>query len=235
MQVPSAEPTVRLSEHNTKKKRELELQPKEKITLRYPFTVPYQGDIELRLCRSSTGYPLASTTLTVDKEPHYYDIEVTDYKVVYKADEKDMTKAVECTLSLKSNDKRMIMGTICARIGNDGRENGGYDTIPHSLFGLLPEQSDEVQAILESDLTAIQEPTDLHLVVMIGYGDLDFIKLLDLVVKPGTIVTSKGTTTAISTIDAPNADAPFYDLQGRRVSRPRNGIYIHDGRKVVIK
>ena len=151
----------------------LELQPKEKITLRYPFTVPFKGDIELRLCRSRSGSPLATTTLTIDKEPHYYDIAMTDYKVVYKADEKDMTKAVTCTLSFKNNDKRPLSCEIYSRIGNDGRENGEYTT-----------------------------------------------------------VTPEGTTTVISTIDAPDADAPFYDLQGRRVSHPHKGIYIRNGKKV---
>lgn len=32
-----------------------------------------------------------------------------------------------------------------------------------------------------------------------------------------------------------DADAPFYDLQGRRVSHPHKGIYIQNGRRVVIK
>ena len=50
--------------------------------------------------------------------------------------------------------------------------------------------------------------SDLHLVVMLGYNDYIFTKLLDLNIKPGTIVTPEGTTTAISTIDAPDADAP---------------------------
>lgn len=32
-----------------------------------------------------------------------------------------------------------------------------------------------------------------------------------------------------------NADAPYYDLSGRRVLRPQHGIYIRGGKKVVIK
>ncbi|MBO4549732.1 MAG: hypothetical protein J5733_03290, partial [Bacteroidaceae bacterium] len=31
------------------------------------------------------------------------------------------------------------------------------------------------------------------------------------------------------------AEGPVYDLQGRRISNPRKGIYIKDGRKVLIK
>ena len=212
----------------------LELQPKGKTTLRYPFIVPFQGDMELRLCRVSSGSPLATTALTIDKAPHYYDIEVTDYKVVYKADETDMKKAVECTLTLKNNDTRTLSCRIYPRIGNDGRENGGYNKVLYSSLELLPGQSDEVKPYLGVDLEAIKEPTDLHLVVMMGYNDFVFAKLLDLNIKPGTTVTSKDAT-AISTIDAPDADAPLYDLQGRRVSHPRKGIYIRNGKKILSK
>ena len=31
------------------------------------------------------------------------------------------------------------------------------------------------------------------------------------------------------------AEGPVYDLQGRRVSNPKKGIYIKDGRKVLVK
>ena len=211
----------------------LELQPQEKTTLRYPFTVPFQGDIELRLCRTEAGSPLATTILTVDKEPHYYDIELTDYKVVYKADENDMKKAVVCTLSLKNNDTRPLNFRLYSRIGNDGRENGDYNKVLYSSEKLSPGQTKEVKAYLGDDLEAIKEPTDLHLVVMMGYNDFLLVKLLDLNIKPGTTVTQEDAT-AIGTIDAPDAtDAPYYDLQGRRVSRPQKGVYIRNGKIIV--
>lgn len=43
--------------------------------------------------------------------------------------------------------------------------------------------------------------------------------------------------TAIGKIlsSADEADAPYYDLQGRRVSNPQRGVYIRGGRKVYIK
>ena len=209
----------------------LELQPKEKITLHYPFTVPFQGDMELRLCRTDSGSPLATTMLTIDKAPHYYDVQMTDYKVVYKADETDMKKAVECTLTLKNNDTRTLSCRISARIGNDGRENGEYNGLSSPLK-LSAGQSEEVKPYLGSDLEAIKEPTDLHLVVMLGYNEFVFVKLLDLNIKPGTTVTSKDAT-AITTIVASDADAPLYDLQGRRVNHPRKGIYIRNGKKIL--
>ena len=39
----------------------------------------------------------------------------------------------------------------------------------------------------------------------------------------------------IDSIAAPENHSPYYDLQGREVARPTRGIYIKDGRKVVIK
>ena len=48
-----------------------------------------------------------------------------------------------------------------------------------------------------------------------------------------------GGTTGLSTPNAENTSAPsdsgFYNLQGIRISRPTKGIYIHNGKKYVIK
>lgn len=41
--------------------------------------------------------------------------------------------------------------------------------------------------------------------------------------------------TSIAPIEDDSPDAPYYDLQGRRVVNPTRGIYIRNGRKVVIK
>ena len=44
------------------------------------------------------------------------------------------------------------------------------------------------------------------------------------------------TPTGISSIDAEgNASSVFYDLSGRRVSKPSRGVYIVNGKKVMIK
>lgn len=40
--------------------------------------------------------------------------------------------------------------------------------------------------------------------------------------------------TDLSATEAMNSDAPFYDLLGRVVANPQNGIYIHNGEKVII-
>lgn len=47
-------------------------------------------------------------------------------------------------------------------------------------------------------------------------------------------VTTFNLDTSICPIVAPNTDTPYYDLQGRPVANPTRGIYIKNGRKVVL-
>ena len=212
----------------------LELQPKATTTLRYPIQVPFKGEVEIRLCGPEGDYGYATATVTVDKEPHFYDVQLVDYKVEYKAGEKDLTKAVNGTLWLKNNDTRTFFQKIISRIGNDGRENGDYDQLFVPSETIEPGEIREVGVYLEVDLAEIEEPTDLHLVVVIDYPEIAYVKLLDIIIKPGTTVTPNGTT-AISTVTTDNidSDASYYDLQGRRVTNPTKGVYIVNGRKVL--
>jgi hypothetical protein len=43
------------------------------------------------------------------------------------------------------------------------------------------------------------------------------------------------TTGIISTTDYTDKASAIYDLQGRKVENPKKGLYIHGGRKVIIK
>lgn len=45
----------------------------------------------------------------------------------------------------------------------------------------------------------------------------------------------KEKATGINAIDASAEDSPIYDLSGRRIQHPTNGIYIKDNRKLVVK
>ena len=47
-------------------------------------------------------------------------------------------------------------------------------------------------------------------------------------------ITTINLDTSISPIVAPNTDAPYYDLQGRPVANPTRGIYIRNGKKVIL-
>ena len=49
------------------------------------------------------------------------------------------------------------------------------------------------------------------------------------------IAVTIGTPTAIKTVKASAADAQIYDLAGRAVSAPAKGIYIQNGKKVMVK
>ena len=40
---------------------------------------------------------------------------------------------------------------------------------------------------------------------------------------------------AISDVKRQNGESAVYDLQGRRVEQPRSGLYIRNGKKVIIK
>ena len=47
-------------------------------------------------------------------------------------------------------------------------------------------------------------------------------------------ITTINLDTSISPTVAPNTDAPYYDLQGRPVANPTRGIYIRNGKKVIL-
>ena len=47
-------------------------------------------------------------------------------------------------------------------------------------------------------------------------------------------ITTINLDTSISPIVAPSTDTPYYDLQGRPVANPTRGMYIRNGRKVVM-
>ena len=47
-------------------------------------------------------------------------------------------------------------------------------------------------------------------------------------------ITTINLDTSISPTVAPNTDTPYYDLQGRPVANPTRGIYIRNGRKVIL-
>lgn len=55
-------------------------------------------------------------------------------------------------------------------------------------------------------------------------------------VKPNTISFDfEGQPTAIGELNSDTDDAVFYTLQGIRVQHPVRGIYVNDGKKVLVK
>ena len=53
--------------------------------------------------------------------------------------------------------------------------------------------------------------------------------------KPSFIAFEETEPTGISSVRADSADGVYYNLQGVRVLNPQKGIYIKDGKKIVIK
>ena len=65
------------------------------------------------------------------------------------------------------------------------------------------------------------------------YVDLDYV--LDYIYAPIWEKFYVDTIDAINEIDEKKADAPWFDLQGRKVSKPQKGIYIKGGKKFLVK
>ena len=49
------------------------------------------------------------------------------------------------------------------------------------------------------------------------------------------LMSMVGARVSAHDIEEANADAPVYNLNGQRVNAPVNGIYIKNGRKVLVK
>ena len=49
------------------------------------------------------------------------------------------------------------------------------------------------------------------------------------------IGSDDGSTTSIGNIHQPNVDNKYYNLQGQRISQPRRGLYIVNGKKIIMK
>lgn len=83
-------------------------------------------------------------------------------------------------------------------------------------------------ALLDHDGTSVLTPGGLRLTMR--------ITLSDDMPQFNLIFTSAELTTGVAGIEAAT-EAPqvYHDLQGRRVERPRRGIYVVGGRKVVVR
>ena len=211
--------------------RPTEIYPGERITLTYPMTIPCQGDINVEL-----EYFLGLVThdkakVTVENSPHFYDLQMVDYTIDYKDN-----RTLDAEFYIKNNDTRTWQRpySIIMLADMEGAETPmkgiSYDPIPTGqILQLLP-------LALDGILDKVDVQKDAHIMVYPDYAGFflgDF--LLDVTVKMGTKVTPQGVTAidGIHTVDS-NLDAPYYDLQGRRLQgKPtQKGLYIHNGKIV---
>ena len=213
--------------------RPTEIYPGERITLTYPMTIPCQGDIDVEL-----EYFLGLVThdkakVTVENSPHFYDLQMVDYTIDYKDN-----RTLETEFYIKNNDTRTWQRpySIIMLADMEGAETPmrgiSYDPIPTGqILQLLP-------LALDGILDKVDVQKDAHIMVYPDYAGFflgDF--LLDVTVKMGTKVTPQGVTAidGIRTVHN-HQDTPYYDLQGRRLNgKPKQGLYIKNGKKVVIK
>ena len=208
--------------------RPTELLPGERTTLRYSMTIPCQGDLEINLQDYSTLTTLDHTQVTVKNSPHFYDLQMIDYKIEYLDN-----RTLEAEFYIKNNDTRTWQRpySIIMLADMEGAETPAkgisYDPIPTGqdlkLFPLA----------LDGILHKVDVQTDARIMVYPDYAGFflgDF--LLDVTVKMGTKVTPQGVTAidAIRTVNC-EQDSPYYDLQGRRVNgKPAKGVYIKNGK-----
>ena len=57
----------------------------------------------------------------------------------------------------------------------------------------------------------------------------------DLEATTLTMTTEMGTEVGVGSVDANAEKVEFYDLAGRKVAKPANGIYVVNGKKVLVK
>ncbi len=209
--------------------RPTELYPGESTTFRYPMTVPCQGDIDVEL-QCFVGVPTHDKTkVTVENKPHFYDLQMVDYTIDYKD-----SKTIDAVFYVKNNDTRLWQDPFSIVMqsnmeGANPSSGSSHDSIPQGktieLTGLC----------LDAVLYQVDEQKDVRVMVYPDYAGFflgDF--LLDVTVKMGTKVTPQGVTAidGIRTVDS-NLDAPYYDLQGRRINgKPSKGLYIKNGKIV---
>lgn len=207
--------------------RPTELYPGESTTLRYPMTVPCQGDIDVEL-QCFVGVPTHDKTkVTVENKPHFYDLQMVDYKIEYPD-----SLTLNAMFYVKNNDTRtwenpfnLVM--LSDMEGAQPISGRSYDAIP-------PGQIIELNGLaLDAILYQVEVQKDVRIMVYPDYAKFyQGESLLDIIVKKGTTVTPQGVT-AINTIRKVDndKDSPYYDLQGRRLNgKPNKGIYIKNGK-----
>ena len=108
-----------------------------------------------------------------------------------------------------------------ARIDADKRQIEN-DVAGVKLFSVNNVTNTEVELTAELSVIAAEMPYFI-------YNDNDTVVEVSIVFD--------GETTSISTVktDADKMDGEWYDLSGRRVAQPAKGIYVKNGRKVIVR
>lgn len=213
----------------------VELLPGERDTLKFEVIVPYKGDMEVRVMDYRGQYYFDKKTITVNKEPAFYDIELVDYRIEYL----DPEHFTNCYFTIKNNDHRTFTSPFHFNYGFDTGDDSNGDSFSLTLKpGETANVNDDACGLNTWPIYYDEEPNDARIQLYVNYQTYYTIMLLDITVKYGTIVTSEGVTAVkgIPTVDG-NRNTPYYDLLGRQLNgKPtQKGVYINQGRKVVNK
>ena len=190
----------------------------------------------------TTGVPAYACTIAANGYGSFYadyDVIVPDDVTAYYAEIDEATD-------------RVILHTVTDRIVKAG--NGVVVNGPEGVcyFRLVngaaePEFDDAARQTLKgttamlaaSDVTTgnvyvvSAEDADLTFTALASYGYVAEHQAYFVSTKNTTFTTGEGTS--VLQLAEPQADAVIYDIFGRRVAQPQTGLYIIDGKKVIVK
>jgi len=129
-------------------------------------------------------------------------------------------------------DKTADAAELIATVGADSIRITGYymSNCGGGLYCGAIVRGNYIELIFHDGATA--NCFDFHYVDFMIPRFSEEIKGVD-VVEPYPLKVKVIYDSAITDIDVSDADAPYYDLTGRKVALPTRGLYIRNGRKVV--
>lgn len=68
-----------------------------------------------------------------------------------------------------------------------------------------------------------------------GYSGKSFVMIKKEITNDKVVSDDAGIVDGINAMEGDASNGTYYDLHGRRVSTPRHGVYIQDGKKVIVK
>ena len=68
-----------------------------------------------------------------------------------------------------------------------------------------------------------------------GYSGKSFVMINKEITNDKVVSDDAGIVDGINAVEGDASNGTYYDLHGRRVSTPRHGVYIQDGKKVIVK
>ena len=250
---PKAKSGTRAQFISDENKRPISLRPGERDTLKYYVIVPLKSNSDVCITDVGKTTIYARKTIAIANDPNYFDIEFTDYRIEYNTEYYSTeynTKYGKVTVrgTLKNNDTRDMMYNIVFNLKQVDNFADGEEATQTYEKGVAAGSS----VVLDEDFFYVisemfiypEQMNNLKFNICIDSGNATDTpikqNLLDIILEPGTVTTPEGSTpTGIKAIQTREESdrAVFYDLQGRRVGQKpqQKGVYINQGRKVVVK